>query len=155
SMTCAGIASLVIAQDELSQSDASIANGQVKCCGEQSRNDALDRALAWLENHFSVERNHGAGPGQPWLFYYLYGVERTGRMTARRFIGDHDWYREGADVLVRNQDRLAGYWQGRGHAEDSPEIATSLGLLIMAKGRWPVLIGMLKHGPPSDWNHHR
>src|SRR4029079_8149970 len=81
--------------------------------------------------------------------------ERAGRMTSRRFIGDHDWFREGAEVLIDAQDKLDGHWKGRGHAESTEEIATSLALLFMAKGRRPVIVGKLKHGPGEDWNHHR
>ncbi len=87
--------------------------------------------------------------------YYLYGVERTGRMTARRFIGQHDWYREGADMLVRSQDNLSGFWKGTGSYEANPHVGTSFALLFLAKGRRPVLVAKLKHGPEGDWNHHR
>ena len=89
------------------------------------------------------------------MLYYLYGVERTGRMTARRFIGKHDWYREGADMLVRNQDHLSSFWRGTGNAENNPLIGTSFALLFMSKGRRPVLVAKLKHGPDDDWNQHR
>ena len=58
-----------------------------------------------------------AGIGQACIYYYLYGLERCGRLTAHRFIGDHDWYREGAEYLVHDQDSLAHYWQGTWHAE--------------------------------------
>ena len=66
--------------------------------------------------------------------YYLYCLERVGRMTARRFIGAHDWYREGADLLVHMQDNLSGFWMGLGHSEDNPEISTSYALLFLSKG---------------------
>ena len=44
---------------------------------------------------------------------------------------------------------------GRGHAEDNPHIATALALLFLSKGRRPVLVAKLKHGPDEDWNNHR
>jgi hypothetical protein len=53
------------------------------------------------------------------------------------------------------QDPLSGFWKGVGHAEDSPEIGTSLALLFLSKGRWPVLMGKLKYGTGDDWNQHR
>ena len=46
--------------------------------------------------------------------YYLYGLERVGRLTAQRFIGEHDWYREGADHLVNEEIAGADYWKGAG-----------------------------------------
>lgn len=155
SMTCAGIASVIIADGALSKGDAQFVGGRVKCCGEQQTNDSVDRALAWLGRNFSVNSNPSAGGTTSWVLYYLYGVERTGRMTARRFIGLHDWYREGAEKLVADQDRFTGFWKGAGHAENNPIIGTSLALLFMAKGRRPVLAAKLKHGPLNDWDRHR
>ena len=155
SMTCAGITSLVIAAGRLNRGDAQAQGNQVMCCGQQEENQHLERALGWLGQNFSVHNNVG-GNGL-WLLYYLYGVERVGRMTARRHIGGHDWYREGADMLVRHQDQLSGFWKGSGSVEDIPVIGTSLALLFMAKGRRPVLMSRLKFGPEADgdWNHHR
>ena len=40
-----------------------------------------------------------------WLLYYLYGMERAGRLSGQRFFGDHDWYREVAEYLVAYQGR--------------------------------------------------
>ena len=75
-------------------------------------------------------------------------------MTSRRFIGGHDWYREGADFLVRQQAASIGegYWIGPGHAENDPVIATSLAMLFLSKGRRPVVMAKLRHGPGEDWN---
>ncbi|HWB01004.1 MAG TPA: DUF4159 domain-containing protein, partial [Pirellulales bacterium] len=103
--------------------------------------------------HTNPSTTRGA---QVWLLYYLYGVERAGRLTNQRFLGQHDWYREGADALVAAQDELGGgQWKGVGHSEDNPHIATSLCLLFLSKGRRPILISKLKHAPVDDWNHHR
>ena len=155
SMTCAGIASVIITSNALSKGDADFTGGRVKCCGDQQPNEAIDRALEWLGRNFSVNVNPARGGRQSWVLYYLYGVERTGRMTARRFIGDHDWYREGAEKLVRDQIQFANYWKGTGIAENNTQVATSLALLFLSKGRRPVLVAKLKHGPPGDWDRHR
>ena len=158
SMTCAGITSLVIASGELNRGDAEVVNGQVQCCGDQQANEAIENGLRWLERNFSVHSNPSGGGGkssQGNLLYYLYGVERVGRMTARRFIGKHDWYREGADMLVRHQDHLSSFWKGTGNAENNPLIGTSFALLFLSKGRRPVMVAKLKHGPDDDWNRHR
>ncbi len=156
SMTCAGITSLIIASGELNRGDAEVVNGQVQCCGDQQANDAIENGLRWLERNFSVHTNPGGGrSSQGNLLYYLYGVERVGRMTARRFIGKHDWYREGADMLVRHQDHLSSFWRGTGNAENNPLIGSSFALLFMSKGRRPVMVAKLKHGPDDDWNRHR
>ncbi|MGD0655293.1 MAG: DUF4159 domain-containing protein, partial [Thermoguttaceae bacterium] len=156
SMTCAGITSLVIAADKIEQADAKAVGEKIQCCGqnESEAENKVENGLHWLGTNFSVSRNPGY-PGGTWLLYYLYGMERVGRLTARRFIGKADWYREGAKFLIDNQDRLSGFWSGSGVAEDSRLIGTSFALLFLSKGRWPVLISKLKHPPDEDWNRHR
>jgi hypothetical protein len=155
SMTCAGIAAMVITSDRLSRGDAEADGDRVLCCGQQKDNGPLERGLNWLGRNFMVHTNPGMRGNQSWLFYYLYGVERTGRLTNQRLLGGHDWYREGAELLVSLQDELSGYWKGTGHAEDDPHLGTSLALLFLAKGRRPVLCAKLKHEPLDDWNRHR
>lgn len=155
SMTCAGIGATVICRERVHKADASVENGFVQCCQPQTDDDSLERAINWLARNFSVRRNPGRrGAGQVWHYYYLYGLERVGRLTARRFIGDHDWYREGADFLVRQQDPFSHRWQGQNTAEDSPHIATAMALLFLSKGRRPVLMAKVVHGPDEDWNNH-
>ncbi|MHB1034029.1 MAG: DUF4159 domain-containing protein [Pirellulales bacterium] len=157
SMTSAGITSVIIASGRLSEADAAAVGREIQCCAAQAKkNDAVERGLAWLERNFSVSNNPGSR-GQPWLLYYLYGVERVGRMTARRFIGQHDWYREGVDELLRpeRQDPISGFIVGPGRAENDRHLGTALGLLFLAKGRRPVLMAKLRHLPENDWNNHR
>ena len=58
-------------------------------------------------------------------------------------------------MLVNRQDTLSGFWTGVGGAESQPVVGTSFALLFLSKGRWPVLLGKLQHGPDDDWNRHR
>ena len=156
SMTCSGIGALAMAVAALESGDAAVEGGRVICCRPHREDDALERALGWLARHFSVTRNpRPAGGGQSCIYYYLYGLERSGRLTARRFIGEHDWYREGAEFLVRDQDALSHYWQGTWFAEQNPHVGTALALLFLAKGRRPVVMAKLQYGRPTDWNQHR
>ncbi len=155
SMTCAGISAMVIVTGAVHRADAKVEGDRIECCvRSDSEGDSIQRALEWLAASFSVSRNPGA---QSWLLYYLYGVERVGRLTARRFIGRHDWYREGADHLLemRGGTVSRNAWKGVGHAEDDERIATSLALLFLAKGRRPVLVAKLKHAADEEWNAHR
>jgi len=156
SMTCAGIGSVVIAASKLNPPDARVVGGKVQCCADQEHNSAVERGLNWLGAHFTLSHNPGLGPITSALYdyYYIYGVERVGRLTAQRFIGDHDWYREGCDQLVRQQDKLSGFWRGAG-PRDGTQILTSFALLFLAKGRRPVLIAKLEREPFDDWNRHR
>ena len=79
-------------------------------------------------------------------------LERAGRLTGVRFFGRNDWYRLGAEELVHEQDKLAGFWVGALNESDKV-LATSFALLFLAKGRAPVLINKLAHGPIGDWNN--
>ena len=151
SMTCAGIASIWITAENIGIPDAQAGAGSVSCCGGGRSPDVLERGLAWLGRRFSVTQNPGVG-GDTWLYYYLYGLERVGRFTARRYIGEHDWYREGASMFVDAQDRLSGQFAAR-RIEDST-VATSFALLFLAKGRRPVVVAKSRHGPEPDWNRH-
>ena len=156
SMTCAGIGAMVISTGHASEPNAEIKNGLVQCCRDQEEDNALENGLSWLGRNFSVARNPGRrGRGQIWHYYYLYGLERVGRLTARRLIGEHDWYREGAEFLIGQQDQFTHSWTGSGHAEDNPHVSTALALLFLSKGRRPVLVGKVVHGPGEDWNNHR
>ena len=151
SMTSAGIGSIWITSEYLGTPDARAAGNGVSCCGGGRTPQVLERGLDWLGRRFSVEQNPGTG-SDTWLYYYLYGLERVGRFTARRFIGDHDWFREGAEMLVAAQDRLSGQFTAR-RLEDAT-VATSFALLFLGKGRRPVVIAKSLHGPPDDWNRH-
>lgn len=169
SMTCAGITSLVVTTDRLSASAASVSGDAVRCCGEREDVLPIERALAWMGSHFSVGHNPVASSnpsgvvGSDSLLYYLYGMERVGRLTGRRFFVKNardgfpvrfDWYRQGAEHLVAMQDSLSGFWVGEGHAESIPVIGTSFALLFLSKGRRPVLIAKYKHREDDDWDLH-
>ena len=156
SMTCAGIASVVIALGKINQGDARVSGEQIECCADQLQHDAVERGLDWLGRRFSVTRNPNPVNSRAWLYYYLYGVERVGRLTGRRFIGRHDWFREGSEFLVGQQDRFSGYWRAEvTAAEQNALVATSFALLFLSKGRRPVVISKLKHGRGNDWDRHR
>ena len=160
SMTCAGIASLVIIRDIAYQPTATVdANNRINCCGPSSQAvDRVQKGIDWLARHFTVRQNPQAG--NSWLLYYLYGLERVGRLTAQRFIGPHDWYREGSAFLLELKSTVAegglpiDYWVGPG-LENDPLLATSFALLFLAKGRRPILVTKLKFGKEESWNRHR
>ncbi|MBC8351972.1 MAG: DUF4159 domain-containing protein [Planctomycetes bacterium] len=156
SMTCAGIGCVVICTSKLGGGDASLIGESVECCGAQTDDDAVERAMQWLTDHFSASRNPSSlNLRYRHLFYYLYAVERVGRLTGRRFIGRHDWYREGATSLLNMHDDFRGLWSGGGPAEDVPTIATSLALLFLSKGRRPVVMSKLRYGDERQWDVHR
>lgn len=160
SMTCAGIASMIIALDSQREGSARIKNGAC-ACGNAKADDAIQKALDWMGRNFSVESHPdelgGGRVRARWHFYYLYGLERVGRVTARRFFVHptektrRDWYREGAQVLLKRQNP-EGSWDG--DIEQYPHIGTAMALLFLAKGRRPVLVSKLQRSG-DDWNRVR
>ena len=163
SMTVAGIATMVIAESMLDEKELLNRDGTPICCNDDQPNETLERGIRWLENHFSVGNNPGYSS---WLMYYLYGLERAGRLSGRRFFGKHDWYREGAKFLVDRQSARDGTWQmaESGNLEREPVISTSFGLLFLSKGLAPVLINKGIYGQrnagdnkplTTNWNKHR
>jgi hypothetical protein len=75
---------------------------------EWKKEKAVLDGLAWLDKNWSMTENVGpaeTAKGSPngWLYYYLYAVERTGMLYDTALIGNHDWYLDGARVLLAAQ----------------------------------------------------
>jgi len=156
SMTCAGIASVVICTSMIRDGDARVVGDSVDCCRASTDNSSVERGLQWLGRYFSPSRNPSPlNLRQRHLYYYLYAVERVGRMTGQRFIGKHDWYRAGSASLLDVHDDFRGLWVGEGPAEDVPAVATSLALLFLSKGRRPVVLSKLRYGEGRQWDLHQ
>jgi hypothetical protein len=176
SMTCAGISALVMTRQGSLRApgqDPSKKQSRVKVpksrqerrnvqgpefldrdvirnCGDGGYGRNLQAGIDWLVNHFEVGQNFGYG--QQWKYYYLYGLERAGRLAGVRFFGRNDWYLLGAEELVREQNKLGGFWMGVLN-ESEKVLATSFAILFLAKGRAAVLINKLSHGRDTDWNN--
>lgn len=157
SMTAAGLAVLVMTSAMLQKDEKLDANGnpvnaqgQPSCCQPPESNESIERGVRWMANRFAVSRNPGGGG---WLYYYLYGLERAGRLSGRRFFGDRDWYREGARFLIRSQQQRDGFWNPGGN-EQNPVIGSSFAMLFLSKGLAPVLINKLRYdaAEPQSWN---
>ena len=149
SMTCAGLASLIVTSGVLGQGGATVRGENIACFQKPDARIAekIDRGIAWLARNFSVSQNPRSGD---WLFYYLYALERVGRMTNHRFIGNHDWYREGTERLLQIRDQLDGSWRDR----TGQDVSTAFALLFLSKGRRPVLMSKVQFGGDDAWNVH-
>ncbi len=141
SMSAAGVASVYIIADLLDPGAGCPCQG-----GRSSRlaDEAMrrvDNGLDWLAKNFTARTNPGKG-GR--TLYWLYCVERVGIAAGYKYFGDHNWYAEGAEQLVRTQSP-DGAW---GNIPD-----TCFALLFLYKGRSPILINKLKFD--GQWNMHR
>jgi RNA polymerase sigma factor (sigma-70 family) len=152
SMTCAGISSLVTSRLRRGRilGLEVLENDTIHNCGVRAVDTKVQRGIDWLANHFRVDQNFGTG--KQWQFYYLYGLERAGRLAGVRFLGERDWYGLGAQELLERQVKESGCWQGS-LVESDAVLATSFALLFLAKGRAPVLINKLHHGTTRDWDN--
>ena len=130
SMTTAGVSSLAICRSELLGW-----SGYPKTISERMERGVKD-GLAWLNKNFAVDRNPPGRKG--WHYYYLFGLERAGVLTDVKFIGDHDWYKEGADHLLRAQ-RENGSWRG-GRKDQGTLTNTCFALLFLRRATVPVKV---------------
>lgn len=163
SMTVAGVSSLAIAERMLQNDDGVTPDGTAPCCRPAEPNRELERGIAWLGRNYAAGHNPGANM---WTLYYVYGVERAGRLSGRRFFGERDWYREGASFLLKSQTKRNGAWVGQGMFEGESDgiVGTSYALLFLSKGLSPVVVNKLKWGrrdaaqpmeiAGADWNRH-
>ena len=165
-MTCAGLTGLLMSQMELNADKKD--QDPVAGCGVYPENKPLKDGFAWLHrpppnghDRFTIDFSDdpvvkSSGP----VFYDVYGLERLGRLSGERFIGPHDWYREGCTWLVKRQEG-DGSWSMPGNFNNDPVVSTSFSLLFLSKGRTPVLVSKLAHGPrprsenDQDWNRRK
>lgn len=138
SMTAAAVATLFITRDYLTP--------QVGCPCRGGRaprqTSAVDKAIAggikWLGQNYVSDNNPGYSQHW-WIEYWHYSVARVGVATGYRFIGDHNWYREGA-VYACPRTALGGQNFPYG----------CLATLFLIKGKAPLLFNKLTWDGPWD-----
>ena len=155
-MTVAGLSGLLMAQMEMTAGRESL--DPVKICGVYEDNSEIKAGLAWISapaaDRFNIKLDYRT-------FYNIYGLERLGRLSGQRFLGEHDWYREGCSWLVKNQNQENGSWSSVTKWDNYTVVSTSFALLFLSKGRTPVVISKLAHGAvprqgnDQDWNRRR
>ncbi len=131
SMTAAGIATLYITQDFL-------LNGSTwSNCAPRPPDPHIARGLAWMDRHI---RQALDGKNT----YTMYGIERIGLASGRKYFGKVAWFADGSDLLVHGQN-ADGSWTGKFAGAD--EVAsTAYALLFLCRGRAPVMMNKLEYG---------
>jgi hypothetical protein len=110
--------------------------------GKDWRKDkVVQDGMAWLAANFSVTENVGPaqtakGAKNGWLYYYLYAIERAGMLYDTATIGSHDWYVEGAKVLLDAQ-KADGSWDGS-HTKQ-PAWDTCFAILFLKRATRPLV----------------
>ena len=159
-MTCAGIASLLVARDHLD--DAGLLS---TTADRPTPNPVADAGLARLDegdNYVNGLFHPDANEAMGGAGYGLYGLERVGLASGFKYFGSHDWYAELARLLVAEQ-HADGSWGGSapaaglaganafGHGSLAQrQIDTAYALLTLARGRHPILYNKLRY--PGNWN---
>src|SRR5262249_35992764 len=82
-------------------------------------------------------RMHGHGMKN---LYFLWSVERVGVLYNLATIGNKDWYRWGAEILVANQ-QPAGHWDKGGYHGAYPTLDTCLALLFLKRANLATDLG--------------
>lgn len=129
SMTCAGICTLALARHEIGED----VSGSIE----------VERGLAWLNAHFAIAE-HPPRRGRTYLYYYLYALERVGRVLDTEFLGEQEWYPLGARFLI-DQQLADGTWNNTDGSEPV-EHASSFALLFLTRAT-PSLKAEPKTGP--------
>ena len=139
SMTSAAVATLFITQDYL------YAMQGINCTGNVV-DPHIERGIKWMSENFNRFRE-----GQ-WVYYSLYNIERVGVASGHKYFGTVDWYKHGADFLVRGQG-ANGSWGGNVRN-------TAWAIMFLVRGRAPVMLNKLEYyvhfagdkERPATWN---
>ena len=150
-MAAAGLASTIIIDENLPDLRAMFEGGRIKCCGRPDKEDHETLTAEYLGNTFQLGRRPRGGRAE-WRFYFMYGLERAGRLSGRRFFGAHDWYREGTARLISWQAE-GGSWTGG--ALETKDVATAMALLFLSKGKRPIAIAKYLFETDEDKLHKK
>ena len=142
SMTAAAAASLFTIRDSLNPGQGCPCQGG-RSAGRRDRlvAKAIDGGVKWLADRFTAAGNPGRTGGSTRNFYWLYAAERVGMHTGLKYFGTHNWYAEGAKLILAGQRRDGSF----GRFSD-----TSFALLFLIKGRGPILMNKLMYDGPWD-----
>ena len=99
SMTAAGASSLLVARNGLGRANIAL---------RQSLDKALVRSYAWINKNFAA---YMKAPGGGHGLYTMYSLEKVGDLGEIEKFGEHNWYVEGATILLDKQQGDGG-WSG-------------------------------------------
>jgi hypothetical protein len=122
SMTCAGLANLAVAREAF----PGAAGGPI--------DEAMRAAMVWIAVRWDelAKLRPGARHAQRRYYYTVYTLEKAGDLTGVVRFGRHDWYREEAEFLLRDQAE-----DGRWGRDGWEGVATSFALLFLTRATAP------------------
>ena len=140
SMTAAGVASLLIADEQMRLTAD---------CRGNPQDPNVDKGIEWLSSNFDhvfEPKYQNAGLQLQW--YTFFGLSRIGVLSGQKYFGKYDWYAEASDRLLAAQ-LPDGSWGGVGGGTPVAVTVTSVASLCYGSG--PVVINKLQYAlPPED-----
>jgi hypothetical protein len=137
SMTPAGVASLLIADQFLNVTETGI---------QPPIDQNVAGGLRWMNAHFNPNQTNQ---------YVMYGFERVGLASGLASFDGHNWYKDYAATLI-NQQHPDGSWDDNffDGGVTSRNIGTAYSLLILDRGLNPVFMNKLQYTPDyyGQWN---
>ncbi len=134
-MTAAGVATMFVCYDYLYSSS-------FVACKSVGDFKPIQRGLDYFDRNFanilSGKMAMTTTVGDP--FYFLYGIERCGLASGYKYFGTADWYKLGAEYLLKTQQPKGNWVGGIGGAD----VSTSFALLFLVRGRNAVLFNKLE-----------
>jgi hypothetical protein len=138
-MSCIGVASLVMCKYYL--------RGHSRFKGDivDRVNRGIEDGCAWLATNYNIKDNAKWTDHVEYKNttpkidgYYMYGVERAGVLAGLVKLGEHDWYAEGARLLV-DQQQAEGSWSSEMFYEPKPTISAAFAILFLKRATTPFI----------------
>ena len=135
-MTTSGVICLIICKEQIEKS--------LKGSSKKKLNQAIRDGLAWMVYNWSVSKNPNCGC---WHKYWLYGIERAAVLALCYKLGEHKWYKEGAEHLLGSQQG-AGNWEAdsekvdwfpRGTLGNGEVVSTCFAILFLKRATVPII----------------
>ncbi len=104
------------------------------------RNPCVKSGVQWLTSHY---RLHGG-------YYYLYGLERAGMLCDVEQFGDHAWYPEGTQFLLKRQNPDGSWGQYKKEEDEHKKVwDTCFAILFLRRATRPLVYS----GPGGGRKH--
>ena len=139
SMTAAGVATLNITQEYMQRGVS------WSICRGGTRNENIERGLGWVDKNINGMLQSGPEYG----LYQMYGIERIGVASGRKYFGTVDWGAVGADYLVHHQNPDGSFGGDDEFTNPRKVPDTTFAILFLVRGRAPVIMNKLEYGTGS------
>ncbi|MCK5805386.1 MAG: DUF4159 domain-containing protein [Lentisphaeria bacterium] len=146
-MATAGLATQFLVYDKLFASDCYRPGQDDPFSTREAEKiwDSIERGMGWLGETAASQK------GQSFGGYYNYGIERVGVASGRQRIGGVDWFRQGAEPLLKLQN-ANGSFNTHGHGGAIAQ--AGFNVLFLVYGGAPVAFNKLQYGNDANWNRN-